>query len=1094
MFGYRGPDNDCDFPAGFVRRRYKDLVLAARLGDHSKVDILLNNSWCNPNRTDKFGRSLLFYATENNHHSVVEVLLAHEADPNITNEADGTSPLHHAKSAKTAELLIAKGAEVNAKDKKGRTPLIVATDNDRHSVVDALLAHGADPNVTHKDGRSPLFVAIKKRHHSVVDVLLAHGADGRSPVFVADEKGHHSVVDVLLAHGADERYLLFVAAEKGHHSILDVLLSHGADPNVTDEHGRSPLFVATEKGHHSILDVLRSHGVDPNVTLFVATEKGHHSILDVLLSHGVDPNVTHKDGRSPLFVAIEKGHHSVVDALLAHGADPNVTHKDGRSPLFVAIEKDHHSILDVLLSHGVDPNVTHKDGRSPLHAAMKMNTEAFETAKLLVEKGANVDCIDEAGETPLHLCCKWGHEDLAKLLFSKGASRDIRNKDGQTACEVAIAKGYVYIAAQFPHYFPSVLNSTESRFEQEFEVLSEIGEGGYGKVYKVKKKTDGKEYALKCVTISGDSEKMRRSLREVRAAMQLAGYRLGNLYIVKCYDAWIEVAEDDEKERNDYYSKPSTTSWTEIMERHKRREENRKLQEGGKKSQEGIEKTPEVNPETQRTESQGGHQEKNDHSTRSSTISWGERKKRWKEKQQLQEGGGKSQEGIEKTAEVNPETQRTESQGGQQIKKPDCSVSFAEFEKRREIAEEDEQFQEYGQESQEVRNKKWEGNQGEEHQGAHQLLNQARIKQEVLNQNKQEEEQARSTEPEHLSKTFTLFILMELMDQSLEDFIRKRNEGYGRDSKQLSEDDVRRAKDIFGEIVRAVEFMHENGYIHRDLKPQNILLSEDARTVKLADLGIAVQLQERNVETGTRTARRGTRFYAAPEQYNSLPGFEEPSYYGAEVDVYALGIKKPDCSVSFAEFEKRREIAEENEQFQEEGQESQEVTNKKLEGNRGEEHQGAHQLLNQARIKQEVLNQNKQEEEQARSTEPEHLSKTFTLFILMELMDQSLEDFIRKRNEGYGRDSKQLSEDDLETTRRIFRWIVWAVDFMHDYGYIHRDLKPGNILLSGDASTVKLADLGIAVQLQERNVETGTRTARRGTKIYAAPEQFTSPF
>ncbi|CAG0902947.1 unnamed protein product [Cyprideis torosa] len=170
------------------------------------------------------------------------------------------------------------------------------------------------------------------------------------------------------------------------------------------------------------------------------------------------------------------------------------------------------------------------------------------------------------------------------------------------------------------------------------------------------------------------------------------------------------------------------------------------------------------------------------------------------------------------------------------------------------------------------------------------LLNQARIKQEVLNQNKQEEEQARSTEPEHLSKTFTLFILMELMDQSLEDFIRKRNEGYDRDSKQLSEDDVDTAKRIFWEILWAVTLMHENGYIHRDLKPQNILLSNDAWTVKLADLGIAVQLQERNVETGTRTARRGTRFYAAPEQYNSLPGFEEPSYYGGEVDVYALGV------------------------------------------------------------------------------------------------------------------------------------------------------------------------------------------------------------
>ncbi|CAG0904389.1 unnamed protein product [Cyprideis torosa] len=280
-----------------------------------------------------------------------------------------------------------------------------------------------------------------------------------------------------------------------------------------------------------------------------------------------------------------------------------------------------------------------EDERSPLHKA-----KTAETAKLLVEKGANVDRINKAGETPLHLCCEWVTKSC-KAAPQYGASCDIRNKEGQTSCEVAIAKGYVYIAAQFPHYFPSVLSSTESGFKQEFEVLSGIGEGGYGKVYKVKKKTDGKDYALKCVTISGNSEKMQRSLREVRAAMQLgvvykvkkktdgkeyalkcvtisgdsekmqrslrevrAAMQLGGYHIVKCYDAWIEVAEDDEKERNNYYSKSSTTSWSEIMERRKRWEENRKLQEGGQKSQEGIEKTEEVNPETERTESRGGQQ------------------------------------------------------------------------------------------------------------------------------------------------------------------------------------------------------------------------------------------------------------------------------------------------------------------------------------------------------------------------------------------------------------------------------------------------------------------------------------------------------
>ncbi|CAG0899821.1 unnamed protein product [Cyprideis torosa] len=763
---------------------------------------------------DRNGCTPLVQATVNDHHSVVEVLLAHGADPNIspmsnfsldlhTNEQ--SSPLHHATSAETAELLIAKGAEVNAENWGGETPLFTATRWNRHSVVRVLLAHGADLNIRDIEQISPLHQATSAE---IAELLILKGADvnakannGNTPLFDAIENDHRSVIHVLLAHGADPnithedgRSPLFVATEKSIHSVVEVLLTHGADPNITHEDGRSPLFVATEKNIHSVVEVLLTHGADPNMLDYNETSPLHQvqsaKTAELLVQKNAEVNAKSRDGTTPLLIATQKDRHSVVDVLLAHGADPNITDWSGRSPLLVATEKNHHSVVDVLLAHGATPN-----GRAeecPLYQA-----QSLETAVLLIEKGAilnssflresvfyekfftnekalasilsahkarngNLDERNAEGNTLLHLCCEWGNEVAVKCILNEGARQDLRNNEGKTAYEIAISKRYVHVASHFPHYLSSsFLNSTESRFEQEFEILSGIGEGGYGKVYKVKKKADGKEYALKCVTISGDSEKMQRSLREVRGAMQLGRHFMGKDYIVECYDAWIEEREDVGKEQNALYSASSTTAetWGELMRRRKRLEENKKLQEGGQKSQEGIEETPEVNPETERTEPQGGHQ----------------------------------------------------------------------------------------------------------------LLNQ----------------------PKHLSKTFKLFIQMELMDQSLEDFIRKRNEGYNWDGEQLSAQDLWITQRIFMKIVPAVEFMHQNGYIHRDLKPQNILLSADplirwTYKVKLADLGISVQLQERNVETGTRTAHQGTRFYAAPEQYNSP--FEEPSYYGAEVDVYALGV------------------------------------------------------------------------------------------------------------------------------------------------------------------------------------------------------------
>ncbi|CAG0904238.1 unnamed protein product [Cyprideis torosa] len=156
---------------------------------------------------DSDGCTPLLHATVNGRHSVVELLLAHGADPNITNREEETSPLHQAKSAETAELLIANGAVVNAKDGDGDTPLVLATENNRHSVVEVLLANRADPNIANRYGTSPLHRA---KSAETAELLIAKGAevnamdeDGDTPLFAATENNRHSVVEVLLANGAE---------------------------------------------------------------------------------------------------------------------------------------------------------------------------------------------------------------------------------------------------------------------------------------------------------------------------------------------------------------------------------------------------------------------------------------------------------------------------------------------------------------------------------------------------------------------------------------------------------------------------------------------------------------------------------------------------------------------------------------------------------------------------------------------------------------------------------------------------------------------------------------------------------------------------
>ncbi|CAG0907701.1 unnamed protein product, partial [Cyprideis torosa] len=149
--------------------------------------------------------------------------------------------------------------------------------------------------------------------------------------------------------------------------------------------------------------------------------------------------------------------------------------------------------------------------------------------------------------------------------------------------------------------------------------------------------------------------------------------------------------------------------------------------------------------------------------------------------------------------------------------------------------------------------------------------------------------------------TFTLYIQMDLMEMTLEDYIRRRNERYlEKKSFALSEEDRDTAADIFGHLCMAVDFVHDSGYIHRDLKPSNVLLSFDLYTigedvchysVHLSDFGLSTRLEDEFGAGMYKTVGCGTPSYAAPEQLKGGPGStSKGAKYGDEVDFYSLAL------------------------------------------------------------------------------------------------------------------------------------------------------------------------------------------------------------
>eukprot|EP00747_Dinoflagellata_sp_TGD_P167651 gnl/TRDRNA2_/TRDRNA2_192400_c0_seq1.p1 gnl/TRDRNA2_/TRDRNA2_192400_c0~~gnl/TRDRNA2_/TRDRNA2_192400_c0_seq1.p1 ORF type:complete len:467 (+),score=89.34 gnl/TRDRNA2_/TRDRNA2_192400_c0_seq1:101-1501(+) len=112
-----------------------------------------------------------------------------------------------------------------------------------------------------------------------------------------------------------------------------------------------------------------------------------------------------------------------------------------------------------------------------------------------------------------------------------------------------------------------------------------------------------------------------------------------------------------------------------------------------------------------------------------------------------------------------------------------------------------------------------------------------------------------------------LHLVFEFMDANLYEFMKARN-------KMIPENKVR---NIMFQTMQAVQHVHKHGYFHRDMKPENLLISQD--TVKLADFGLAREIRARPPFTDYVS----TRWYRAPEV------LLRSSIYNSPLDIWACG-------------------------------------------------------------------------------------------------------------------------------------------------------------------------------------------------------------
>ena len=387
-----------------------------------------------------------------------------------------------------------KGDDVNARDKQGRTPLMLAAIGAYATLVELLLNADAQPDLQDKGGRTALMHASKKGDPQIAAVLLRERAGGRANANIKNKKGR-----TALRYAIDSQNL----------DLIRLLALQGADPDETDADGftltrhylseknvrpqvrakrieiadvltecggwgkhEDELIKAIEAGSIERAGSLLDIGVHANTkkttgatALMIAAEHGLLAIAGTLLDRGADIKATDKNGRTALMYSrgptfdkhcdfeLEvnrraKQQADMAQLLIRHGAEIDAVDENGNTTLmqvahraFLLFPYDG-QIAKVLLDHNANVHLKNPEGRDALIIAVLSEGNNEKLVAALLEKGANsnttfTDYCDREEMSVLLSACMLGQEEVVKLLLSRRADPNHRCRDGFTALHVA---------------------------------------------------------------------------------------------------------------------------------------------------------------------------------------------------------------------------------------------------------------------------------------------------------------------------------------------------------------------------------------------------------------------------------------------------------------------------------------------------------------------------------------------------------------------------------------------------------------------------------------------------------------------------------
>ena len=290
---------------------------------------------------------------------------------------------------------------------------------------------------------TPVAVA-KKWQPALVELLVEHGAidDVFTAAWLGDvsalrghvERNPEFVNAIDPVDDFQEVSLLCHAVCGGSVDAVKVLLERGAE---VERHSGKLLTLAVVMNRVDLVKLLIDHGADVQRTNYLGRlDDAERPVADLLIASGKKvpawmlPRACRPD------VSSNELHR--VKVLLDYGAGLGDRGWYGLTALHYAVRGGKLPLVKLLLERGAQPDALDDDGLTPLLHLSKTRSKAdpVPVMELLVARGADVDARDEMQGTLLMHFARRGNAKAAQWLLAHGADRNARNKSGKTAAEI----------------------------------------------------------------------------------------------------------------------------------------------------------------------------------------------------------------------------------------------------------------------------------------------------------------------------------------------------------------------------------------------------------------------------------------------------------------------------------------------------------------------------------------------------------------------------------------------------------------------------------------------------------------------------------